>query len=74
MVSSTCSDALMNSPISNDPESEDRDRFSGADRMLESSLSMLLESMRVRVSGFFFNSKPPSSIVFIRAFVARSLR
>jgi hypothetical protein len=65
IVSSTCSDAFRNSPMSKDPESEDRDRFSGPDRWL----SALLVQITRLVGGC---SKAPFPRVF-RAWVAKSL-
>ena len=65
IVSSTCSDAFMKSPISKDPDvKRDRVRFKGAERWV-SALSQ-------PVDGLFRDRCSPFSML-IRAFVAKSL-
>lgn len=74
MVSSTCSDAFRKSLMSNDPEKEDRDLLRGEDRFVALLLGMVVALRQDNDAGFMVGSKPPSSIVFTSAFVARSLR
>lgn len=60
--------------MSKDPEKEDRDLLRGEDRLVALSLGMVLAPRQDSGPGAMVGSKPPSSIIFTSAFVARSLR
>jgi len=77
IVSSTCWDAFKKSPMSNDPETtdrDDRDLFMRPDRfVLEVLLLSMLLALPFTIVVVVFLSKRPASIIF-SALVAKSLR